>query len=114
MSFGPISVQKNALWVNKSPSHLPEADKSHIIAEHKPGSVNKATDALSRAPVLTSEGDTSTIEILRVETQAGEPLLTRIRHLQCEDRDLAKLVLYLEKKHLPEESGEVKKIVTQC
>ena len=24
MSFGTISVQENALWVNKCPSHLPE------------------------------------------------------------------------------------------
>ena len=89
------------------PTYLP-----NIILEHKPGSVNKAADALSRAPVLTSKGDTSIIEVLRVETQDVEPLLTRIRHLQCEDRDLAKLVLYLEKKQLLEEPGEVKKIIT--
>ena len=75
--------------------------------------MNKAADALSRTPVLTSEGDTSTIEVLRVETQEVELLLTRIGHLQCQDRDLAKLILYLEKKQLPEEPGEVKKIVTQ-
>ena len=34
------------------------------ILEHKPDSVNKAADTLSRAPVLTSEGDNSTIEVL--------------------------------------------------
>ena len=51
----------------------------NIILEHKPGSVNKAADALSRALVLTSEGDSSTVEVLRVETQEVEPLLTRIR-----------------------------------
>ena len=63
--------------------------------------------------MLASEGGTSRIKVLRVETRV-EPLLTRIRHLQCEDRDLAKLILYLEKKQLPEEPGKVKKIVTQA
>ena len=98
-----------ARWYLRLSPFLP-----NIILEHKPGSVNKAADALSRAPVLTSEGDSSTVEVLRVETQEVEPLLTRIRHRQCEDKDLAKLILYLEKKQLPEEPGEVKKIVTLC
>ena len=98
-----------ARWYLRLSPFLP-----NIILEHKPGSVNKAADALSRAPVLTSERDSSTVEVLKVETQEVEPLLTRIRHRQCEDKDLAKLILYVEKKQLPEEPGEVKKIVTQC
>ena len=47
----------------------------NITLEHKPGGVNKAADALCRAPVLTSEGDSSTVEVLRVRTQEVEPLL---------------------------------------
>ena len=42
-----------------------------------------------------------------------EPLIAQIGRQQCEDRDLAQLILYLEKKQLPDEPGEVKKVVTQ-
>ena len=86
----------------------------NILLEHKLGRVNKVADALSRASVLTSKGDTSTVKVLRVETQEVEPLLTMIRHQKCEERDLTKIILYLEQKQLPEEPGELKKIVTQC
>ena len=33
MSFGTISVQENALLVNKCPSYLPEADESVVFWE---------------------------------------------------------------------------------
>ena len=49
--------------------HLRSPYLAHIILEHKPGSVNKAADALTRAPLLISEGDIPTIEVLRVETK---------------------------------------------
>ena len=89
--------------------HLP-----NISLKHKPGSVNRVADALSRVPIPAgSEGSTFKVEILRVDSGEVEPLLTRIKHLQCEDRALEQLILYLETKQLPEETGEAKKIVLQ-
>lgn len=50
-----------------------------VTLEHKPGSVNKAVDALSRAPVISiNEEVTLATEVLSVEE---EPLIARISFL---------------------------------
>lgn len=98
-----------ARWYLRLSPYLP-----NITLEHKPGSVNKAADALSRAPVTTASKETTHgSRVLCVASVEEEPLLTRIGRHQREDRDLAQLILYLEKKQLSKEPEEVKKVVTQ-
>ena len=64
-----------ARWYLRLSPYLP-----NIILEHKPGSVNKAADALSRAPVTSaSKGTNPATKVLRVEPREEEPLITRIR-----------------------------------
>ena len=57
---------------------------------------------LSRAPV-PAVSERSKVEVLRVDSGEVEPPLTRIRHLQRENKGLEQLIVYLETKHLPEE-----------
>ena len=52
--------------------------------------------------------------VLRIESVTEDSLVTRIRSQQCKIRELAQLILYLDKKILPEDPGEVKQVVTQC
>ena len=99
-----------ARWYLRLSPYLP-----NITLEHKPGRVNRAADALSRAPLPgASRGLTPTTEMLQIEVTEVEPLMARIGRLQREDQDLVQLISYLEKKKLPEEPGEVKKVVTQA
>ena len=97
-------------WYLRLSPYLP-----NITLEHKPGSVNRAADALSRAPANNAREEASPVTgVLRIESETEDPLVTRIRSQQCESKELAQLILYLEKKTLPEDPGEVKEVVTQC
>ena len=99
-----------ARWYLRLSPYLP-----NITLEHKPGRVNRAADALSRAPLPgASQGLILTNEMLQIEVTEVEPLMARIGRLQREDQDLVQLIVYLEKKKLPQEPGEVKKVVTQA
>ena len=61
-------------WYLRLSPYLP-----NITLEHKPGSVNKATDALSRAPVTrVSKGNTPVAKVLRVGSMEEEPLIVQI------------------------------------
>ena len=98
-----------ARWYLRLSAYLP-----NITLEHKPGTINKAADALSRAPIISpSEEFTPATGVLRIEHGEEEPLMARISRLQHEDRDLAQLIAYLKHKQLPVDPGEVKKVVTQ-
>ena len=94
-----------ARWYLRLSPYLP-----NITLEHKPGSVNRAADALSRA----REEASPVTGVLRIESETEDPLVAQIRSQQRKSKELAQLILYLEKKTLPEDPGEVKKVVTQC
>ena len=99
-----------ARWYLRLSPYLP-----NITLEHKPGRVNRAADALSRAPLPgASHGLTPQTGVLQIEVMDEEPLMAKIGRLQREDQDLVQLILYLEQKKLPEEPGEVKKVITQA
>ena len=77
-----------ARWYLRLSPYLP-----NITLEHKPGSVNRAADALSRAPVNNAREEASPVTgVLRIESETEDPLVARIRSQQRKSKELAQLI----------------------
>ena len=77
----------------------------NVTLEYKPGSVNRAANALSRALVS---------EALRLEVAEEEPIVSKIRSSQRSDSELNQLINYLEEKGITEDPSQARKVVTQA
>ena len=98
-----------ARWYLRLSQYLP-----NVTLEYKPGNTNKAADALSRAPVgeATAEQEESPA-VLAMEAEVKETMMEKVRHFQRSDKELAQLMDYLEKKCLPEEQSDAKRVLAQ-
>ena len=90
-----------ARWYLRISRFLP-----NIKLEHKPGSANCVADALSRAPVQTTD-------VLRVaHAHAGNTLMCQVQSQQRQDSELLRLIDNLENRILPKDPQKIKKVVT--
>ena len=90
-----------ARWYLRISCFLP-----NIKLEHKQSSVNCVADALSRAPVQTTD-------VLWVShAHAGNTLMCQVQSQQRQDSELLRLIDCLENRTLPKDPQEIKKVVT--
>jgi len=81
--------------------------------QHKPGVANKVADALSKAPLPDDKNFSVKDRVLQVSEQDLEPsqvVLQQVQKQQMKDPELAKLMVYLKTKTLPEDPQEAKVI----
>jgi len=93
-----------ARWYLRLSRFLP-----NLKLEYKPGHQNTAADALSRAPV-----DTSPVLAVTVDEDSDgsvEPVLGKVQAEQRRDPELTKMMNYLERKELPEDSREANQTI---
>ena len=81
-----------ARWYLRLSPFLP-----NINLQHKPGTVNQAADALSRAPVRREQ-------VLHIEVEAFGSMMQKVRDNQREDPELSQLMDYLEQNILPDDT----------
>ena len=95
-----------ARWYLRLSRFLP-----NLKLEYKPGHQNTAADALSRAPVGASP-----VFAVSVEGDDGskEPVLGKVQTEQRNHPQLCKLIEYLEKAKLPEDSKEATQIAIRA
>ena len=82
----------------------------NVTLEYKPGSVNKAADAFSRAPVgkaVNTQTSKSPV-VFQVASEVTDTVMDKVRHSQREDQELAQLMDYLEEKSLPIDKDDAK------
>ena len=91
-----------ARWYLRLSPFLP-----NINLQHKPGTVNQAADALSRAPVRREQ-------VLHIEVEAFGSMMQKVRDNQREDPELSQLMDYLEQNILPDETVLAKRVATQA
>ena len=90
-----------ARWYLRLSPFLP-----NISLQHKPGTVNQAADALSRAPVGK--------RMLHVEMEVVGSMMQRVRDNQRGDPELSQLMDYLEQNILPDDRALARKVTTQA
>jgi len=78
--------------------------------EHKPGSVNAAADALSRAPLpvgqRTEEQTTTTDSVVLCVADNANPSMLQVQQEQSQDPALRRLIEFLRNETLPENPSE--------
>jgi len=90
-----------ARWYLRLSPFLP-----NLTLQHKPGSTNKAADALSRSPVDSKQ-------VSNVEFEIAGSTMKRIQESQREDPESLQLIEYLENNVLPDDRVMSKRIVSQ-
>ena len=98
-----------ARWYLRLSQYLP-----NVTLEHKPGRSNVAADAFSRAPVGEAQPEEVNDPPAILQVEVKETMMEKVRHLQHDDPELAQLMDYLEKKSLPVEPSDAKRIVIQA
>ena len=98
-----------ARWYLRLSQYLP-----NVTLEHKPGRSNVAADAFSRAPVGEAKPEEVNDPPAILQVEVKETMMEKVRRLQHDDPELAQLMDYLEKKSLPVEPSDAKRIVIQA
>ena len=98
-----------ARWYLRLSQYLP-----NVTLEHKPGRSNVAADAFSRAPVGEAQPEEVNDPPTILQVEVKETMMEKVRRLQHDDPELAQLMDYLEKKSLPVEPSDAKRIVIQA
>ena len=94
-----------ARWYLRLARFLPK-----MQLEHKPGSVNAAADALSRAPLpvgqRTEEQTTTTDSVVLCVADNANPSMLQVQQEQSQDPALRRLIEFLRNETLPENPSE--------
>ena len=101
-----------AQWYLRLARFLPK-----MKLEHKPGTVNAADDALSRAPIpggqLTDQQTTGQDNVVLYVTDNTRSGMEQVQQEQRQDPVLAKLIDYLRDGTLPEDSSEAQRVLVE-
>ena len=101
-----------ARWYLRLARFLPK-----MRLEHKPGTVNTAADALSRAPIpggqLTGQQTIGQDNVVLHVTDNNRSGMEQVQQEQRQDPVLAKLIDYLRDGTLPEDSSEAQRVSVQ-
>ena len=85
--------------------------------EHKPGSVNAAVDALSRAPLpvgqRTEEHTTTRDNVMLCVADSANPSMQQVQQEQSQDPSLGRLIEFLRDGTLPKNSSEAQQVLVQ-
>ena len=92
-------------WHLQMSQYLP-----NVTLQYRLGSISKAADAFSRAPVgkAVSGLISETLTVFHVGAEVTETVMEKVRVSKWEDQELAQLIDYLEKKNLSTGKDDVK------